>query len=396
MSQVIPNSNIYFTILHQTNNAGFTDQLLQFSTFYKLGLALEYKYVHTSFTSTRSSERIYDFLGFNTYWKLHISNYHFVNCHFIELGIEDKLLEEQEINKLTRLKKWIHDFVLDSFQKNKLNCKKVVVVRFRLIGSRSFFKLINSSITDFPDHLIPRDIYLSARKQYPRASRFISGTIKLLVHIRQGDTTILETPWNTFIPLKGKRKLQEVNNLALSGIPHIKVREYYNFIKQLIKQFEENFFSVVVSSDGYKRAVEKVYNDREKFDWTSKQVTDFYNFYTLYDESQFRIFNDISNSICLIGEEDENLYDLIHSALTANIIVVSNQQRMMLKLLSFFHDQRKMPLVIILYKGKSPNLTQDLSLSPETANIVTVNVNKFDINNIADEITKIGLARKAI
>ena len=57
----------YFTIL--PSNAGFTDQLFQFSTYYKFGLSLGYVYKHSTFANTRhGAEQIFDFLGFNEHF----------------------------------------------------------------------------------------------------------------------------------------------------------------------------------------------------------------------------------------------------------------------------------------------------------------------------------------
>ena len=42
----------YFTI--EPTESGFTDQLMQFNAFYKLGLHLGLPYVHTPFVSIRS------------------------------------------------------------------------------------------------------------------------------------------------------------------------------------------------------------------------------------------------------------------------------------------------------------------------------------------------------
>ena len=44
-----------FTIEPTDPAAGFTDQLMQFGAFYKLGLHLGYEYLHTAFISRRSN-----------------------------------------------------------------------------------------------------------------------------------------------------------------------------------------------------------------------------------------------------------------------------------------------------------------------------------------------------
>lgn len=46
--------DIAFTII--PSNAGFTDQLFQFSTYYKLGLSLGYRYMHSTFRNTRGED----------------------------------------------------------------------------------------------------------------------------------------------------------------------------------------------------------------------------------------------------------------------------------------------------------------------------------------------------
>ena len=55
---------VYFTC---KVGGGFTSQLIEFLTFYKLGRSLGYRYVHTPFANKRSSPRVHDFLGVDSY-----------------------------------------------------------------------------------------------------------------------------------------------------------------------------------------------------------------------------------------------------------------------------------------------------------------------------------------
>ena len=61
------------------------------------------------------------------------------------------------------------------------------------------------------------------------------------------------------------------------------------------------------------------------------------------------------NTALLLGENDENLFDLIHSALTADLIVVSGHQKMLATLLSLYGRRHNPPCLLVLYnKGKNP------------------------------------------
>ena len=210
------------------------------------------------------------------------------------------------------------------------------MIVFKLIsGGRKFLSWIHSKIPDFPDQLDLRKVYFSQRKRRPIKSRFIEGKIKLLVHIRLGDIGTVKTPWNTFIPLIGPKKMDEIANLNDAECNYIlDIKNYYDFIQKFISYFDSELFSIVVSSDGYKAAFKKIKRNIKKFDFDSNQLKALKRIEVTYDQENFSIFKDFKNLVCIVGENDNNLYDLIHSSLMADIIIIGDQQRMLPKLIA--------------------------------------------------------------
>lgn len=150
---------VYFTI-EVLPSCGFTDRLLQFSSFYKLGLSLNYRYIHTPFVSLRSSQNIYNFLGFNAYFYFRISDIDPQQYWIERLEIGDRMLQDQQIEDLEGLQNWIDRTVLNLLQSHP----KIILI-FQLVGNRFFFGTIHSKIRDFQDRLDLRSIYFATQKK---------------------------------------------------------------------------------------------------------------------------------------------------------------------------------------------------------------------------------------
>ena len=112
---------IYFTVM-PLNSCGFTDQILQFSSFYKLGLSLGYQYIHTPFINKRSSWNIYNFLGFNNHFDQNIINFKIRNFfrfnkryRYIHLEINDKFLKKKGITNFHELQDLVIKICAEDF-----------------------------------------------------------------------------------------------------------------------------------------------------------------------------------------------------------------------------------------------------------------------------------------
>ncbi|MGK7937244.1 MAG: hypothetical protein AB4206_15875 [Xenococcaceae cyanobacterium] len=431
----------YFTI-SGGNSQGFTDQLLIFSGFYKLGLSLGYRYAHTKFRNSRSSNKVYSFLGFNEHFAFQLDDFLGLEIPFalkvyiflggynyrldpidrkyefssptrlikkiIRFGLEktlfhkfklvnirlsDEILKNNKISDLHELQNFVKNLVSN----NSNSTNKQIIVQFQLIsGGYQFLHSINSKIRNFSDGLDLRSIYFKTRRKHPRKSRFMEEKLKLLVHIRQGDTAVIKTPWQTFIqtfiPEKGKRDIvTEFENINDVANNLIEINDFYNFVKNIISYFDENIFSIVVCSDGYKRGFRKIYHNADQINLTSDKIQELRKTETLY-EKKFEIFKNIKNSTLLVGENDENLYNLIHSSLIADIIVFGVQpckpMPMISKLIANYYDLDNPPIIILLFKTEEPpHHEQTLSLlDSRKAKIIPV---RLDNINFEDVVTRI-------
>lgn len=92
-------------------------------------------------------------------------------------------------------------------------------------------------------------------------------------------------------PKKKKRKeleLTEVDNINDLGFDHIlSVDDYYDFVKNFIPHFDDDLFSIVVSSDGYYRAFENIYEKIHRFNFTTDQIEELRKAEISYDQKKF-------------------------------------------------------------------------------------------------------------
>ncbi|MEA3446543.1 MAG: hypothetical protein U9R19_17645 [Bacteroidota bacterium] len=93
-----------------------------------------------------------------------------------------------------------------------------------------------------------------------------------------------------------------------------------------------------------------------------------------------------------IGEEHEKLYDLTHSFLNADIVIIGTQQRMIPKLFSFYCNKNNGPLVLVLYKLSASKYKQ-LGIPQIDSNFIFVNINNYDIPEIISRIKEFTFAR---
>jgi hypothetical protein len=364
----------YFTI--HTGNQGFTDQMMQFSPFYKLGLGLGYQYIFTPFISDRSKPLqknnshqadIYDFLGFNQHFagsKLKLES---KEVESIEVELSDRIIEKNNIFSYDELKNYLNNYVITNRKTGKAT---FVILRLERApplpgkGKRMFFSLINSKFPVFQDGLDLRSIYFSARKVNPIPSLFKENKYQILLHIRQGDTSFIETPWNTFIPVDRRRAdflteqldFDEIkssfSNNAVDSL--FQPKEYYLFLTKLLSKVEKHKFSTLCFSDGYQRAFNIINSNISRLKLSPEKKVALNEIKDQYDEKQFSIFDTLKDNKCIIGETEQSLHELINSALSADIIIVAAQQRMLPKLTANFCNGNS-PIVIVLYRKNIPN-----------------------------------------
>ena len=428
----ITESPIYFTLFDVDQiKVGFTDILMRWSTLYKLGISLGYTYVHKPIVCKNTSN-IYDFLGFNNSFDLKLDNFlnlhspsnekiynyrdfdyssivnyrysprtlvskiknfivdniFFIRYQLVDIVINETLLTKYSITNLNNLQTYVKNRVL----RQAHNPQKITLIRFQLSGARKkFYYLINSQLTDFPDRLNLRTSYFEARDKQPIESNFIADKLKLLVHIRQGDTAFIETPWKTFIPVYGKNLFTELNDPSQGGYADlIDVDDYYNFVKKFTEYLDTEKFSLVVSSDGYKKAFSLIYDRLSHFNFNSEQIKQLQQTEILY-QKKFNIFDEFKYITYLIGETDENLYSLIHSTLEADIIIIGfrNTLGMLLKIIAHYYDFDRPPIIIELYKQRKPFDSKSLlGIDSRKAKIIPVKLDDCNWEDLMLEVNK--------
>jgi len=401
---------VYFTI--QPTDAGFTDQMIQFSAFYKLGLSLGYSYLHTSFSSQRSGSSsawqqasmaysdVYDFLGFNAYF--HKQTVEMIAKSLCEVGLrlDDALLERHGVRMFPDLQAFVGALLLKSG-----HVETGVLVRFILAGGRDFFGLIQSSIPNYPDGLDLRDIYFEARRARPWMSTCPAGRLKTLIHIRQGDTAVIETPWHTFIPLRPKENAF-IEHRNLADIPNARmmlVEEFRDFLVSLLSHFTFDTLSISVFSDGFKRSFEVLNSERKKLRLTPAQQQWLFASEASYEQRAFEGLRAIPNVRIVLGEDPPQLCDFIHSCLTADLIVTGPQQRLIPKLIATYFTPVNMPVVVVVYRGgRNEENVQSyhgrLGLADRKERLVYVDILDPNIATLACRLTELleGVRRSRI
>lgn len=401
IDQAVEKEPVYFTVL--PSNAGFTDQLYQFSVFYKLGLSLGYIYLHSEFISKREgSEDIYEFLGFNENFRLRaltgknklyrlmgtndyashenigvfgrikryvknirfrvIKKLFFDEFDFVDVGLDDEPLEKENLEPVKHFQSTVRSIVSRNL---KMDPKRKSVVRFHLVTGRYFFlklaPLTCQQIPSFQDKLDLRSTYLKRADNYPVKTRFNENKVKLEMHIRLGDTALIETPWHSFVPLWSGRPispLKEYPDKSNKIFGHtMDVSDYWNFLKKFTSYFGPDDLSIAVFSDGYETAFKDLFRMLDDLNLDNDKIQALKESSLIYDEEKFSAFGDVKNCVHVVGENNEALKNLVHSSLIADVIVVGCNQNMITKLLVTYSDAtiENPVIIILLYRDRLPD-----------------------------------------
>lgn len=382
----------YFTI--EPTIAGFTDQLVQFNAFYKLGLSLGFHYIHTPFSSERSNahyllvgdvpkdtstgnrigkwlraavkwngpveEDVFDFLGINRYFEAsrQPDSGEGRNFRARTIGLSDNYLLEWNIDCFESLAAHLGNLAKQAANDPEAGSDGAILINFRLEGPRrNCFSLIQAKFPRFQDGLNLPEIYAQARARAPIKSLYRKGRLKILLHIRQGDTGVVKTPWGTCLPVWSLRQDQLKEYESFDRIESaqllFEVAEYKTFLDEFLKRLDRSARSILVFSDGANRSLRIVERNLGKLGWSPEQIQDFRASKADYDQRQFSCFSGDGDVRLVVGEEPLKLRQLIDSAIESDIVIVSNQLRMIPKLVANYCDE-KSPKVIVLYKRDAP------------------------------------------
>ncbi len=296
-------------------------------------------------------------------------------------------LDQMEFEKRIRSSYRNLVFYLKTKLVNLISEDENLLIRFR--SSPNVFQLYRLLAHHQKFDLPLRNFFFRNREKKPWRSWFAGDKIKLIVHIRQGDTAIIKTPWNTFIPVwyKMKNRYTEVRHRAKIAGEYevIDVGVYYEFLNDLYRQFESGFFSGLIFSDGFHQAFETIEKESVYRNFTESQKKTFQRLKMSYDQKQFKNFYDWEDVDTVIGEEREKLFDFIQSFFEADMIIFGTQAKMIPKLVSIYTDEDTMPLLINLYQNRHPNIDY-LGIDHSSERVLFVDVNDYNAGRIADRI----------
>lgn len=369
---------IYFTI-KSYSTAGFTDQLAHFNAFYKLGKYLNYTYLHNEFNSIRSNPidpsnyekirflinriilrfpvinkfinyipllkstliynlNIFDYIGFNNYYNKIPPN---ISFNEIEIKLSDEVIKNNNISDIHSLILYVKKSIdiVPSQETNNL-------VVFSLIGTWSFFSLIHTNLPK------PKDLFaLKDNKRYRR------DKIKILLHIRLGDTCILETPWNTFIPVDDRLPdflFEYVGRNEIDFGNLLEPKEYLDIVSFLNQTFLGKRVEFICFSDGYKRAFKILYKNYKRLKISTEKEQILKRAEKKYDKIFIRNIYSNFKMDFYIGEKNKYLQKFIAASIRCDIIITHAYQTMLPKLISTLTDSAY-PLLIVVFKNEKPN-----------------------------------------
>ena len=378
---------------------GFTGQLLFLDRMLRLGKVLQYQYLHTTLSAPRSSNAIYEFLGVNQHFDAVVPK-NYQEIYLVVPIIWNQFLYDKVDASSEEMKTFVQDHVATYVQRTDQSRPILVIFCLRNVKQAVFlasnpiwrwlakservidghiwsllrrindrlnhelslsvsesFELLEEVVSELaPDSSIDfRQIYETIDAGRSKRQLYESGQLNVLVHIRQGDTAVVETPWGTFLPVarfveqRARMAFAERKSLDEIGRRYVAPADFFNFLKSFTLDFEKHALSIVVASDGFKRAFQLLLDNRHWYGFSAEQYAQLKLQAHTYDEQQFAKFEQLPLCEMLIGETDETLFCLVDAALKADIIVIGSQQRMLPKLLSLYAKQGNRPIFVLLH-----------------------------------------------
>lgn len=408
LSKYRATEKVYFTV--HTGRQGFTDQLMQLSSFYKLGKACGFSFHYVPFVSNRSkpltteksdqkyseNDDIYNFLGVNRFF-LRGNEAEFDESDFVEINLSDAILEKEKIQSFGALKKYVSNTAHSLLKMS--NESKFIVLRLDRAkpkygkGKRQFFSLIHAANETNKFRIDFHQIYNEERKLNPVKTHYSPNKLKALIHIRQGDTAVLQTPWGTYIPVDGRRPDFLKESLSMESIRDcyhdrfvdsiFSPEDYAVFWHGLREHLEDLDFSLLTFSDGYKRAINLVLKNAARVGLSDDKCLQLSAQQDSYDSRAFNSFYELENSSVFIGEKRKFLHYLIDSALNADLIITAAQQRMLPKLIGNFLPGRY-PVVVVLFRNSEPDYSD--IIEDHERRFIYIDIDRPNFNLVLDAL----------
>ena len=321
------------------------------------------------------------------------------DIQIIEFKFDQYFLGKNQINNIETLIVFINNKVSEYETKN-------ILVKFIMIKTREIILLIDDFLIETPKEIDFYSTYKKYKATYNYLSTFSdSNKLNILVHIRQGDTAILKLFPHIYFGCETRifpLKIYCYNKNSYRFLRIIQPEEYYQWLVNFRANFAVENYDCLVSSDGYERSVNN-FIDFIKL----KEIIPFIfvpqikNFLSQllnqrldtiineYNDKKFNRFQDLSSTRVIVGETDQNLMMLIDGILTADIIIIGTQQRMILRLLSIYVNPDKKPILIVLYKTQKPPNYRGLGFIRENIDIIFFHLLNDDYSQLSMKVNKI-------
>jgi len=413
-------STIYFSF--RPTKGGFADQLQELAIFYRLGRSLGYQYVHRPLRTARSTKPhgiaaritrrafwplralgarvapetffdVYEFLGVNEYLAKAHSAPRSHRPWRIEVFLSDGVLREHGVSTFDGLRRHVSNVVETSPHHGRSD----LLVEFSLRRDVQWFALVLQPGSD-DARLDLRTAYALTRRDRPLRSMFASDALRILVHVRQGDTALIETPWGSYVSVWGRvsnwmterRSIDEIDTNRI-----IRESDYYAILERLHAVLGNGPISSLVFSDGYDRAF-RILRDgmrKRRIAWTSEQVAAVENQVLDYEHECFRSFRSLDSCTAVVGETRDHLCNLIESLMQCRIVIVGTQGEMIQKLIATYFDPDTMPIVIVLFRGTRPEY-RTIDLRGMEERFIYVDVASMDPERVVAQV-RAALDRRA-
>ena len=393
--EFVTNHRVCFTT--DLVKTGFTDQLFGFSLLYSLGRRMGLCYLHTPLSSHRSSRPflfdpqsrvdhnkgelksengrdIFDTIGLNGYLTNISAKGSSQKMKRIQVNL-DLIFKDRKVDDFNHLVDLLKALLRPFLNKKR---KSLFIFKAKPGTYFRFFRELNEQDLKRPDF---PDSYKKYSHLTTAKTLFQSDRPKVFVHIRQGDTATIKTPWDTYIPVwhSVEGKFKQFNKKSDIKQPRaIDTEEFFKVIKSFYdKDLPEP--SIVLHSDGYKKAFRWIYKYSKRKHLSEEQLNRLMQNEKRYDEEKFSAFRKLPGLQTVIGEEAEKLHQLIVDFMHADILIVGTQQVMVPKMMRIYRTVENKPLLVILYKGAKPHLDY-LGISKD--DFLSVNVEDPDIKRL--------------
>lgn len=340
-------SEVCFTV-KTLSMSGVGDQLgTQFIRLMRLGQALGYRYVHTpplfkrsqvptlarriAITATRrlgitlndlKGDNLTRFLGLDR-WKRNIFDPEMRQHELCDIQLDtllgkDKHMNISDVREKLRSVYGANSKCIICFSWTPALYNKIAVLD-ALIGE----PVVPPDSDDSFNFSVQ---YWERRRTWPVSSVFQSGKVRMVFHIRLGDSTAVDIAGQRILvfgdKILSKEEMLELMKIDPNRRP-IHISEYRVILNALSRQFGQQRFSGILISDGYDRTFSIIRKALRAGHKALKGISD--QDITISRRAANHELNDILSGfddwVRIVGESESNLYDSIHALACAEIVI---------------------------------------------------------------------------